>query len=316
MGSLFRFIAVCCALAGGALILALPLKVPHTNLNEATSYAALLNAGDVSTLDASKTGSSSPPHITAEAAVVYDPLQNEFLFQKNADKLFGIASITKIMTAIVALEHVGENDMVEIHTSAIETEGDEGTLLDGEHFTLRNLIILMLTASSNDAAVAIAEHVGFLQGASSFEESQKIFVRLMNETARKIGLGNTHFQNPTGLDMDETAEIISNVSTARETAQLIGYALRYSLLSTMNPTFSTLLSEEGNTHVFSPTHVLLMNEPGVISGKTGFTDTAGGTLATVAEIPVGKLSVVVILNSTRSERFDDTLRLLGWLRTP
>ena len=219
------------------------------------------------------------------------------------------------MTAIVALERVGENDIIEVHTSAIETEGDEGALLDGEHFTLHNLIILMLTASSNDAAVAIAEHVGFLQGASSFEESQRIFVRLMNETAKNRNLKDTQFQNPTGLDIDETAGIVSNVSTARETAQLIGYALRYPLLYTMSPTLSTLLSEEGNVHILSPTHVLLMNESGVISGKTGFTDIAGGTLATVAEIPVGKLSIVVILGSTRNDRFQDTLHLLDWLRT-
>ncbi|OGZ43847.1 MAG: hypothetical protein A3J55_00210 [Candidatus Ryanbacteria bacterium RIFCSPHIGHO2_02_FULL_45_17b] len=315
MGSSFRFIVVCCALTGGVLFLALPIKPSRTNLNEATSYATLLNATDTSTRDASKTGSSSPPHITAKAAVIYDPLQNEFLFQKNADDPSGIASITKIMTAIVALERVGENDIIEVHTSAIETEGDEGALLDGEHFTLHNLIILMLTASSNDAAVAIAEHVGFLQGASSFEESQRIFVRLMNETAKNRNLKDTQFQNPTGLDIDETAGIVSNVSTARETAQLIGYALRYPLLYTMSPTLSTLLSEEGNVHILSPTHVLLMNESGVISGKTGFTDIAGGTLATVAEIPVGKLSIVVILGSTRNDRFQDTLHLLDWLRT-
>ena len=305
MSPIFRYIIMCCALVGGALLLSVPLKSPRSLTHEASSYATLLNTVDPLSLKGSET-SLPPPVLTAEAAVIYNPLQNEFLFQKNAQKRFGIASITKIMTALVALERIGENELIKISASAIETEGNEGILLDGEEFTLHNLIILMLTASSNDAAVAIAEHVGLLYGASSFEESQKIFVSFMNETAKNTGLENTHFENPTGLDIDEEAGIISNISTAQETAQLIGYALRYPLIYSMNKTPSVILSEEGTSHTLSSTHILLMNEPGVISGKTGFTDTAGGTLATVTEIPV--------LGSTRDNRFDDTLRLLDWLR--
>ncbi|OGZ46886.1 MAG: hypothetical protein A3J54_00300 [Candidatus Ryanbacteria bacterium RIFCSPHIGHO2_02_FULL_45_13b] len=313
MESSSRFIGICCALLiGGALCLTMPIKTSHTS-----SYASLLQVVDPSIPDVSGMNSPlEPPRITAEAAVIYDPLQNEFLYQKNAQKPLGIASISKIMTAIVALERVGENDIVEIHASAIKTEGDEGALSDGEHFTLQNLIALMLATSSNDAAVAIAEHVGSLYGASSFEESQQMFVRFMNETAQKIGLENTHFKNPTGLDIDEEAGIVSNTSTAEETARLLGYALRYPTIYMMRQTPSILVSEEGREHPVSFTHALITNEAGVISGKTGFTDTAGGALATVTEIPVGKLSIVVVLNSTRTDRFDDTLRLLDWLRLP
>ncbi len=314
MSSLFRFIFIC-ALTGWALLFVLPLKQPRADSHKTARYAALLGAVDSPLLDASQEHLPLPPHLTAEAAVVYDPLQNEFLFQKNAEQLFGIASITKIMTALAALERIGENDIIEIHAEAVAAEGDEAGLLTGEHFSLRNLIVLMLASSSNDAAVAIAEHVGFVYGAGSFEESQNIFVRFMNETAGNLGLTDTHFENPTGLDTDEKAGIISNVSTAEETARLIGYALRYPLMHNMHPIPATLPSEEGSEHVLSPTHTLLMNEPGVISGKTGFTDAAGGTLATVAEIPVGKLSIIVVLNSTRLDRFDDTARLLDWLRT-
>ncbi|OGZ54334.1 MAG: hypothetical protein A3H64_01555 [Candidatus Ryanbacteria bacterium RIFCSPLOWO2_02_FULL_45_11c] len=313
MSPVFRYVVICCALIGGVLLLVVPLGPPRSPVNETSSYATLLNATDPVSNEAPKI--TSRPQLTAQAAVVYNPLQNEFLFQKNAETVFGIASITKIMTAMVALERIGENDVIEIHKSAIETEGNEGTLTDGEHFTLGNLIILMLTASSNDAAVAIAEHVGFLYGASSFGESQTIFVRLMNETARNMGLANTHFKNPTGLDIDEEAGILSNVSTARETAQLIGHALRYPIVA-MRTAPPILSSEEGAIRTLSSTHVLLINEPGVISGKTGFTDTAGGTLVTTVEVPLGKLSVVVVLGSTRTDRFDDTLRLLDWLRAP
>lgn len=314
MRPVFRYFAVCCALTGAVLLLVVPLKSPRFPANKTTSYATLSNAADSAPDKVFR--QNSPPMLAAQAAVVYLPLQNEFLFQKNAKTPYGIASITKIMTALVALERIGENDVIEIHESAIKTEGDEGALVDGEHFTLRNLIVLMLTTSSNDAAVAIAEHVGFLYGATSSEESQSIFVRFMNETARDMGLGNTHFKNPTGLDIDETAGILSNVSTAEETARLIGYALRYPIIYAASATHPTLLSEESVGHTLSSTHVLLMNEPGIISGKTGFTDTAGGTLVTTAEVPLGKLSIIVVLGSTRTDRFDDTLRLLDWLRVP
>lgn len=292
-----------------------PVKEKRVAVSESSLYAALLEARTAPVPGTSETNLLlEAPSITAQAAVVYDPLQDMFLYEKNAEKSFGIASITKIMTALVALERVGENDIVQIRTSAIETEGNEGALAAGEHITLKNLILLMLTTSSNDAAVAIAEHVGFLRGAGSPEESREIFVRLMNETAQNIGLGNTYFKNPTGLDVDEQAGIASNTSTAKETARLVAYALRYPLLYTLRQTPSVILSEEGISHTLSSTHLLLIEEPGVISGKTGFTDTAGGALATVTEIPLGKISIVVVLNSTRDDRFNDTLRLLDWLR--
>src|SRR3989344_2044234 len=315
MGSYSLYIMGCCALVGAVLLFDVPIKSSRISSNETALYASLLPIIDQSSPDIAETTLPPPPHLTAKAAIIYDPLQDKILFEKNAEKPFGIASITKIMTAIAALERVGENEIIEIRRSAIETEGNEGGFQDGERFTLRNLITIMLMASSNDAAVAIAEHVGFLYGASSFEESQEIFVRFMNETARNLGLANTHFRNPTGLDIDEEARILSNVSTARETAQLIGHALRYPIVA-MRTAPPILSSEEGAIRTLSSTHVLLINEPGVISGKTGFTDTAGGTLVTTAEVPLGKLSVVVVLGSTRTDRFDDTLRLLDWLRAP
>mgnify|MGYP001602944476 CR=1 FL=1 len=288
---------------GGLLLVTLPVATLH-------SSASLMAAVEEEPV----TAPVPPPELAAKAAVIYDPMGSTILFEKNADAPLGIASITKIMTTLVALEHVGEDEVISISAQAVETEGIEGMLLWNEHFVLRDLIALMLTASSNDAAAAIAEHVGRLYGASSYEESQQVFTRMMNETAQRMGLAHTHFENPTGLDIDEDAGILSNVSTAKETARMIAHALRYPLLTSLATTPPVITSEEGFLHDAASTHVLLANEPGMMSGKTGFTDTAGGALATVTETPVGSLSIVIILGSTREGRFDDTLHLLDWLR--
>lgn len=311
---LFRIALITLAALLGSVIIMLPVVPKRPVFQHTLSSATLYGVSDASTAGISEIPSLSPPQITSGAAIVYDPLDNVIIFAKNAAKPLGIASITKIMTAVVALERIGKDDVVEIPEEAVETEGNEGELTIGEHFTLHDLVMVMLTTSSNDAAAALARHVGFLYGAISFEESQKVFVRLMNETAQKLNLPKTRFENPTGLDTDESAGIISNVSTAEEIAKLISYAIRYPLIEHIYAAPSAISSQENIVHPLSSTHTLLTNEPGVISGKTGFTDNAGGTLATVAEIPIGKLAIVVVLDSTRSDRFDDTLRLFDWLR--
>ncbi|TSC73386.1 MAG: D-alanyl-D-alanine carboxypeptidase (penicillin-binding protein 5/6) [Parcubacteria group bacterium Gr01-1014_70] len=313
MTSTLRYALIGIAAVGGILLLAMPLVPYRVPLQKNSMHAALFPVSD--TASASDTSDKLPsPQLAAGAAMVYDPLGNKILFEKNSDSVFGIASITKIMTAIVALERVGEHELIPIRKEAVDVEGIEGGLYVGERFPLHNLVLLMLITSSNDAAAALAEYIGTLYGANSFEESQHVFTVLMNETARKLGLVNTHFENPTGLDIDEDARIISNVSTPRELSQLIAHALGYPLIQNIYSAPSVITSLDGISHELVSTHTLLENEAGIISGKTGFTDTAGGTLATVAEVPLGKLSIMVILDSTRQDRFQDTVRLLEWLR--
>jgi len=255
-----------------------------------------------------------PPILLAQGAIVFDPLGNTILFQKNADKPHGIASITKIMTAFVAFDRLGEGEIITISADAVGTEGVEGDLLAGERFTLKNLAVIMMTASSNDAAAAIAEHIGRLYGAEDFPESQEVFARMMNEHARGMGLARTIFRNPTGLDIDEDIGIISNTSTARDMATLITRTLRDTSLWDLHTTTAHVVSEDGITHYLTTTHNLFRTLPGIWNGKTGFTDTAGGALVTIAEAPVGKLSILVVLGSTREGRFEDTRSLLDWLR--
>lgn len=300
-----RNILIFCVMVLGSLILLLPIIPRRTSPYEAALYTALVGTSPA----------APPPALTSEAALIYDPLHNNILFEKQGDAVFGIASITKIMTALVALEHVGENEIIEVSEDAVGIEGNEGELRIGEHFLLRDLIVIMITTSSNDAATAMAEHVGKLYGATTFEESQKLFVRMMNNKANHLGLRNTHFENSTGLDIDEKAGIISNSSTAKDIAQLVAHMFQHPLLQSANIVSTILTSEEGIPHAISTTHILLAEEPGIRGGKTGFTDSAGSVLATVAEVPLGELSIMVVLGSTRDNRFKDTQLLLDWLRT-
>lgn len=299
-------------MALGVLLFIVPVVPEQVSLRSSLlqyhpPYATLLEASE-------NPGLLPPPDLIAGAAVIYDPERDQILFQKQHTTPFGIASITKIMTALVALERVGESELIQISADAVKTEGVEGNLVVGEHISLHDLITLMMIASSNDAATAVAEHVGSIYGASTFEESQQIFVRMMNETAQRLGLQETTFNNPTGLDADEKAGLISNVSTAMDVARLIAYALKYPFVTSAN-TVSTVISQEGIEHPVLATHTLLTNETGMLGGKTGFTDFAGGALVTIAEVPLGKLSILVVLGSTREGRFYDTEQLLTWLRT-
>lgn len=248
---------------------------------------------------------SEPPRIRAASALVYDITEDAILFEKNPHASHGIASITKIMTAVVALTHAGPDEIVTISEEAVRMEGAQGNLFIREQMPLRKLISLMMMLSSNDAAAAIAEHAGRIEGVASFEESQTTFTRLMNEKARLLGLSrSTYFRNPTGLDLNETAGMVSNTSTAADLARLITITLQE---------FPSIWSfEEKNRDAF--THSILREEAGVIGGKTGFTDSSGGSLVTIAQVPLGKLVVIIVLSSTYEGRFEDTRLLLQWLR--
>ena len=144
------------------------------------------------------------PSVSAHSAVVMHS-GGEIVFEKNADETMLIASTTKIMTALVVLEHCDLNETVEILPEYCGMEGSSMYLKEGEQLTLETLLYGLMLCSGNDAAVAIADHVG---------GSQAGFVKLMNETARELGMDNSSFANPNGLDDAD------HYSTARDMAAL------------------------------------------------------------------------------------------------
>lgn len=151
------------------------------------------------------------PSIHAQAAAVIDVTSGRLLYSLRGDETLPIASLTKIMTAIVAIEHGKLSDTVMVGRNAFAKEGSSIYLHMGEEMSLENMLYGLMLRSGNDAATAIAEHVG---------GSEEGFVYLMNEKAKMLGLVHTHFQNPHGLDAK------GHYSTANDLAKLTSYALK------------------------------------------------------------------------------------------
>ncbi|GAE43409.1 D-alanyl-D-alanine carboxypeptidase [Mesobacillus boroniphilus JCM 21738] len=150
--------------------------------------------------------------VSAQSAILIEQESGRVLYEKDAYRVSRIASITKIMTAILAIESGQLDEKVKVSENAVRTEGSSIYLKPGEKIRLEDLVYGLMLRSGNDAAVAIAEHVGgSLEG----------FAYLMNEKAQQIGMENTHFANPHGLDDHE-----DHMSTAYDMAILTRYAMK------------------------------------------------------------------------------------------
>ena len=206
--------------------------------------------------------------LSAQSAVLIDARDGKILYEKDADTPRPMASTTKIMTAIVAIENGDVNEIIEITDEAVGVEGSSIYLQKGEKMTLLELLYALLLQSANDAAVAIAVGIG---------GSVEGFARMMNEKAIELGLTSTHFENPNGLDAD------GHVTTARELALLTAYALK-------NPTFAEIVSTykrkisgpDGGVRLVVNHNKLLNMYDGCVGVKTGFTKKSGRCLVSAA----------------------------------
>jgi len=202
--------------------------------------------------------------VQAKSAIVLCADDGSTLFAKNADSRCLIASTTKLMTALVCLEHAALDDTVTAQARHCAVEGSSMYLKAGERYSVRELLLGLLLASGNDAALALAEHTA---------GSVPTFVGLMNRKAQALGLKDTHFENPHGLDEG------THYSTARDLARLMSACME-------NPAFRSLdaqrtASAAGQTLVNH--NKLLSLCPGCIGGKTGYTKAAGRCLVSCCE---------------------------------
>ena len=227
------------------------------------------------------------------------------LFEKESREKFPIASLTKLMTAETVLENYDLSQEIKISEKAVYQDEDAGNLRVGEVFTAKELLYPMLIESSNGAAFALSEIIG--------EES---FVDLMNLEAENLGMENTYFLNPTGLD-PKSSKSRANYST---TEDLIKLARR--LLETKPITWEISAEKEFNLstsdgifhHKLTNTNKLLGEIPGIVGGKTGETYLASGCLILIVKAPKEKGYLInVILGS--ENRFEDMEKLLNWVET-
>lgn len=219
---------------------------------------------------------AEPPAISAASAVLYDPLSDTVLYKKNAEKTRGMASTTKIMTAIVALEQYDLNQTVTIQKEWCGIEGSSIYLKPGEQMLVSDLLYGLLLASGNDAAVALA---------GLHPDGEEAFVADMNLKAEDLGLCNTHFENPSGLDGE------THYTTALELAKLAAYGMK-------NTAFSEIVRSESKTaagRVLS-NHNRLLREIGACGVKTGYTKACGRCLVSAKE-QNGRMLICVTLNA-------------------
>jgi len=215
------------------------------------------------------------PKISAKSAVLYDPLSGHILYAKKEQQPMGMASTTKIMTALVALEQYDLQQMVTIKKDWTGIEGSSMYLKAGEKLTVSDLLYGLLLASGNDAAAALA---GLDPG------GEEAFVEKMNQKAAYLGLENTHFKNPSGLDGE------NHHTTVLELAKLTAYALENDFFAEMVATQQIQVAGRWLSN-----HNRLLKDLGACGVKTGFTKACGRCLVSAKE-QNGRLLICVTLN--------------------
>ena len=237
------------------------------------------------------------PNVYSRAAVVLDRNTKTILYEKNMNEKRAMASTTKIMTAIIALENGNLAEVIEVSRKAANTGGSRLGLGAGDKITLNDLLYGLLLSSGNDAAVAIAENIG-----GSVEE----FAILMNEKTKELNLKNTNFVTPHGLDAPE------HYTTAYELALLADYAMGNKKFSEIVNTRSYSVKINNYTKNINNTNELLGYLEGVNGVKTGFTNDAGRCLVTSTNRNGFNIITVVLGADTKKIRTADSIRLIKY----
>ncbi len=243
------------------------------------------------------------PSISASSTLVTRLNTGEVVFQKNADKKHAIASLTKLMTGVLLLEHTDPLSLIafsEDTKKLNDPTAKKSEVPAGEKIKAEDAAKLLLVESDNDAAFAIAE-------AST---SVADFVQSMNQKAVEVGMQSTRFANPAGLDDPE------NYSTAQDLEKLIRYAYeKHSDLWSISRTAAgEIIGISGKEYHFTTTNQLLKEMPGMIyGGKTGLTDEAQGALILLYQPMPHETVSMVILGS--HDRFQDARNIIQWLNT-
>ena len=267
-------------------------------------------ADDVSTLTAEKINPYQTITLSAKAAYVYDLSQNRPLYSSNADEPLALASLTKVMTALTAIELIPAYTVVTIGNDDLAEEGDSG-LFGDERWKLKDLLDYSLVVSSNDGARAVASVAGSVDlGTEKSQLGREGFIARMNEKAKEIGLLETHFSNENGLDVAEVSG--GAYGSARDMAKLFGYIIENhpELLEATRYDTLTFTSLSNLVHEAKNTNTKIGEIPGLVASKTGFTDLSGGNLVIIFNPEVNHPIAVVVLGSTYDGRFDDVLSLV------
>lgn len=241
------------------------------------------------------------PQVNALSAVLIDGESGRVLWGKDCEKPMAMASTTKIMTAIIALENSNLNEIVTVSQNAVLAPPVKMHLVKGEELTLEQLLYALLMQSSNDAAVAIAEHVG---------GSVENFATMMNNKAKEIGCSDTEFVTPNGLDKG------NHHSTAKDMALIGAYAIKNKEFIRISNTKSIAFSSNKKSYSITNKNQLLSTYNGAIGVKTGFTGKAGHCFVGAAKR--GDITLVSVVlasgwgSSGKAKKWSDTVKILNY----
>ncbi len=248
------------------------------------------------------------PEVEARSAAIFsfnpqtgqslDFEASQILFAKDQSLILPIASLTKLMTAVIAFEKLDLNQEVIISEKAISAFGGQAGFKAGERLEVKNLLEALLIVSSNDAAYALAEAVE--------EKTGEGFVGLMNQKANELNLKNTRFAEPSGISP-------ANVSTVYDIGRLVKYSFNYPLIWQITKTAELeVIAKDGQRYYWVNTDQLLNKYQNIIAGKTGYTQEAQGCLMVVYQ-PEDSVDYLISVVLGAQRRFLETEKLIGWV---
>ena len=275
-------------------------SLPKTN-TFSSSIVDILNTDSLNTLLPARNWQVQFKDINATSALaVYMP-EKRILYGRNVFEQRPVASLTKLMTALVVLDTYNSEEIITISQEAIKEEGDSANFVAGEQFTVNQLLYALLLESSNDAAWAFLEQY-------NKDNSGKTFINAMNQKAQDMGLANTTFADPAGLSD-------ANVSTAHEISQILYLVFQNDILKQVmqEPSYTTKSINKSLSHFWVNLNSLLGAQEDVLVGKTGFTNEAGPSMSTVAKSPIENTFVVTVVLDAQ-DRIEATRELLEWVK--
>lgn len=301
MESWFRIIAATAVLIAVLALISVVAEPPRVRKPAASAIPKLERIG-IADLE-----------VGAEAVLIRRIRDGSVLFERNADKQLPIASLTKLMTALILFEESEPLHLVQFSDAAkrVGSPDDKRSQVRiGDHIKTEDVLKLLLIASDNDAAYAAAEDIGGNGNTGElFQDRVKGFVERMNERALALGLAGTHFSNPAGSDDPE------NYSTAVNLSTLAEYILRehpeFWSISRTQEAFA--FGAKGERYGIVNTNPMLSEYPSLYGSKTGFDDEAKGALVLLYALGHDELFSIILLKS--DDRFRDGREALGWLES-
>jgi D-alanyl-D-alanine carboxypeptidase len=251
--------------------------------------------------------------VQAKAVYIADLTTGQPIYAKNENTPLPLASLTKIMTMLLADSTVPKDTVVSISQQALDQDGDNGLVLN-EQWRLKDLMDFSLMVSSNDGAEAIGETTDATINRES--DTALPFSTYMNREAKVVGMQHATFLNANGLDINIPEKITGGTASAKDMEMLLSYVLKNNpdVIDSTNLSQRVFTSLSGKTHVANNTDLIINQLPDVIASKTGYTVLAGGNLALAFDPGLNEPIIIVLLGSTENGRFTDMLKLASSTR--